>query len=333
MSDVGLVAPYWSDLKTEELRDIAALAEELGYHSIWVPEMWGRDAFSILGLLASSTKKIKLGTGVVPVYSRSPAVIAQTAATLDEISGGRVMLGLGASGPAVIENWHGVKFEKPLQRTREYVEIIKMILSGSRVDYEGEVFSLKGFRLQFRPFRKDIPVLVAAIGPKNIRLAGEVADGWIPFMVPVRNLGEAGEGLIEGARSKGRDPDTLIVCPYITTAVSEDAEHARKVVSEHIAYYVGGMGTFYNKAVSRYGFVEEAQAIAEAWKNKNKSLAVESVSGRMLDALTVSGAPSEGKAALNAYHEAGADIPILVFPPKASRDLVRETMVSLAPGK
>jgi coenzyme F420-dependent oxidoreductase len=331
MSDIGLVAPYWNDVKTEELKDIAALAEELGYHSVWVPEMWGRDAFSILGLLASSTKKIKLGTGVVPVYSRSPAVIAQTAATLDEISGGRIMLGLGASGPAVIENWHGMKFEKPLRRTREYVEIIKMILNGERVNYEGEIFSLKGFRLQFRPCRNNIPVLAAAIGPKNIRLAGEVADGWIPFMVPREYLGDAKKGLIEGAESKGRDPGTVMVCPYITTAVSEDAEYAGNVVSEHIAYYVGGMGTFYYNTVSRYGFGEEAKNIAEAWKKGSKSLAVESVSGRMRDSLTVSGTPSDGRDALKAYCEAGADVPILVFPPKASRALVRETMVALAP--
>jgi alkanesulfonate monooxygenase SsuD/methylene tetrahydromethanopterin reductase-like flavin-dependent oxidoreductase (luciferase family) len=185
MPDIGLVAPYWSDLKTEELVETARLAEELGYHSIWVPEMWGRDAFSILGLIAANTKRIKLSTGIIPVFSRSPAVIAQTAATLDEISGGRMMLGLGTSGPAVIENWHGVPFDKPLQRTREYVEIIKMILGGGRVDYEGEIFSLKGFRLQFQPLRSVIPVLVAAIGPRNVRLAGESADGWIPFLVPV----------------------------------------------------------------------------------------------------------------------------------------------------
>ncbi len=325
------MAPYWNDVKPDELSEIAALAEELGYHSIWVPEMWGRDAFSILGLLAASTGKIKLATGVVPVYSRSPAVIAQTVATLDELSGGRIMLGLGASGPAVIENWHGVRFEKPLQRTKEYVEIIRMIINGERVDYEGEIFSLKGFRLQFRPCRSDIPVLIAAIGPKNIRLAGEVADGWIPFMVPRERLREVGTGLVEGALSAGRDPADVTVCPYVTTAVSEDAEYARKVVGEHIAYYVGGMGIFYNNTVSRYGFGEEARNIADAWKKGYKSLAVESVSGRMLDSLTVSGTVENGRAALKEYHDAGADLPILVFPPKASRALVRETMISLAP--
>ena len=176
--------------------------------------------------------KVRDRSGEIQVWVRQDVLGEKTFALWRALERGDF---IGASGPAVIENWHGVKFEKPLQRTREYVEIIKMILSGGRVDYEGEIFSLKGFRLQFTPFRKDIPVLVAAIGPKNIRLAGEVADGWIPFMVPVRNLGEAGEGFIEGARSKGRGPDSLMVCPYITTAVSADAEYAKKVVSEHIA--------------------------------------------------------------------------------------------------
>ena len=127
-----------------------------------------------------------------------------------------MMLGLGTSGPAVIENWHGVRFEKPLRRTREYVEIIKMILSGARVDYEGEIFSLKGFRLQFKPLRSDIPVLVAAIGPRNIRLAGETADGWIPFLIPKEGLRDAGKELREGALSAGREADKIMVCPYIT---------------------------------------------------------------------------------------------------------------------
>jgi coenzyme F420-dependent oxidoreductase len=331
MSELGLVAPYWSDLKTDELVETARLAEELGYHSIWVPEMWGRDAFSVLGLIAVNTKRIKLATGIIPVFSRSPAVIAQTAATLDEISGGRMMLGLGTSGPAVIESWHGVPFEKPLQRTKEYVEIIKMILGGGRVDYEGEIFSLRGFRLQFKPLRSGIPVLVAAIGPRNIRLAGECADGWIPFLIPKEGLRDAVEYLRKGALSSGRDGDRIMVCPYITTSVSENADAARSIVMEHIAYYIGGMGTFYYNTVSRYGFGDEADAIKSAWDGGKKSAAVEVVSDRMLDSLSVSGTPAYGRAIIAEYYKEGADVPVLVFPPKASRALVRESIISLAP--
>ncbi len=333
MSNLGLVAPYWSDLKTEEIVDTARLAEELGYHSIWVPEMWGRDAFSILGLIAVNTKRIKLATGIIPVFSRSPAVIAQTAATLDEISGGRMILGLGTSGPAVIENWHGVPFEKPLMRTREYVEIIKMILSGARVDYEGGIFSLKGFRLQFKPGRSDIPVLVAAIGPRNIRLAGECADGWIPFLIPKEGLREAGKELREGAGSRGRGGDDIMVCPYVTTSVSEaHPDTARSAVREHLAYYIGGMGDYYFNTVSRYGFAREAEAIKSAWEGGKKSAAVEAVSDRMLDSLSVTGTPGHGRSIIADYYKEGACIPVLVFPPKASREIVRESIISLAPG-
>lgn len=330
MKGVGIVAPYWPDIKTGELVEFARLAEDLGYHSIWVPEMWGRDAFSLLGLLASNTKRINLGTGIIPVFSRTPSVVAQTIATLDEISGGRMMLGLGTSGPAVIENWHGLPFEKPLQHTREYVEIIKMILSGGRVDYDGEIFRLKGFRLQFKPLRPDIPILVAAIGPKNIRLTGEVADGWIPFLIPREGIHEAGKEFAAGAESKGRG-DAIPICPYITTAVSKDGESAKLPVKEHIAYYAGGMGTFYYNTLVRYGFGEEAGAIKSAWENANKKEAVSSVSGRMLDSLSVSGTPEHGRAIVEAYIKDGMDLPILLFPPKASRELVRESIESLAP--
>ncbi|MEQ9617589.1 MAG: LLM class flavin-dependent oxidoreductase [Deltaproteobacteria bacterium] len=332
MNKIGIVVPYWSDIKKEELIEVARLAEELGYHSLWVPEMWGRDAFSILGLLATCTNKIKLGTGVIPVYSRTPAVIAQTLATLDEISGGRMMLGLGTSGPAVIESWHGLKFEKPLQRTREYVEIIKMILDSKRANYEGEIFSLSGFRLQFSPLRSDVPVLVAAIGPKNITLTGEVADGWIPFMIPVEHIEDATEHLRRGARSRGREPEKIMICPYVTSLVSEDADSARSAVKEHIAYYVGGMGAFYRDTVSRYGFGDEARVIYDAWKKGGRNDAADGVSGRMLDSLSVSGDAAHGKSIINEYYRHGVDFPILVFPPKASRPLVRETILGLAPG-
>ncbi|MGB2691684.1 MAG: LLM class flavin-dependent oxidoreductase, partial [Thermodesulfobacteriota bacterium] len=205
MSRIGLVTPYWNNITKEEFIEIAQLAEDLGYDSIWVPEMWGRDAFSIIGLLAAHTKKIKLATGIIPIFSRSPAVIAQTIATLDEISDGRMMLGLGTSGPIVIENWHGMAYEKPLQRTREYVEIIKMILNSERVNYEGEIFKLKNFRLQFKPVRKNIPIFIAAMGSKNIQLTGEVADGWIPFLVPPEHLEIGMKELLSGAEKVGKN--------------------------------------------------------------------------------------------------------------------------------
>ncbi|MER3445534.1 MAG: LLM class flavin-dependent oxidoreductase [Candidatus Dadabacteria bacterium] len=331
MSKIGLVIPYWSDISKSELIEVARLAEELGFHSIWVPEMWGRDAFSLLAFIAIHTKRINLGTGIVSVFSRTPAIIAQTVATLDEISGGRMVLGLGTSGPIVIEDWHGIKFEKPLRRTREYIEIIRMILNGSRVDYTGEIFKLKNFRLQFTP-RKDIPIYIASIGPKNIRLTGELADGWIPFLIPKGYIQDAKKELAAGAWAAGRDLGWIRVCPYIPACISSDADLSKRVVQEHIAYYIGGMGTFYHNVISRYGFKDEADRIVEAWKKGSKAQAIQSVSDSMIDSVAIVGRAAEGRKKLEEFRYSGADLPILIFPPKAPRDIVKETIMELAPG-
>ena len=331
-SKIGIVIPYWSNITKTELIEIARLVEELGYDSIWVPEMWGRDAFSLLTLLALNTKKVKLGTGIVSVFSRTPALIAQTIATLDEISEGRMILGLGTSGPIVIKDWHGLDFEKPLQRTTEYVEIIRMILSGERVDYDGEIFKLKNFRLQFTPIRKNIPIYIASLGPKNVRLTGELADGWIPFLVPLEFLRDARKELESGAKAKGRGLDQIMVCPYIPACISKDNDFPKRVLQEFIAYYVGGMGTFYYKMMSRLGFQNEADLIVEAWKRGSKNQAVQGVSDTMLNSIAIVGTKDEGKKKLKEYMQAGADLPILIFPPKSSRDMVKETIRELAPG-
>ena len=332
MHGIGLVTPYWNNITKSEFIEIAQLAEELGYDSIWVPEMWGRDAFSILGLLAIHTKRIKLATGIIPVYSRTPAVIAQTIATLDEISEGRMILGLGTSGPLVVENWHGVPFEKPLQRTKEYVEIIRIILNSERVKYDGDIFNLKDFRLQFKTVRKNIPIFIAAMGSKNIQLTGELADGWIPFLVPPEQLQYSSRELEKGAKKAGRTTDKISISPYIPAAISQDESLAEGVIKEYIAYYVGGMGTFYHQAMVRYGFKDEADDIVKAWRSGDKSGAIKSVSSEMANSFSICGNAQSGKSKISEYVNCGADLPIILFPPKASRELVRQTIEGLAPG-
>jgi F420-dependent oxidoreductase-like protein len=293
--------------------------------------MWGRDAFSILGLLASHTKRIKLATGIISVYSRTPAIIAQSVATLDEISDGRIILGLGTSGPAVIENWHGVPYENPLQRTREYVEIIRMILNSERVNYEGEIFKLRNFRLQFKPIKKYVPIFIAAMGSKNIKLTGEIADGWIPFLLPPEHLLNGKKELEAGAEKAGRDVGQIEVSPYIPAAVSQDENLAKSAIKEYIAYYVGGMGTFYHSAMVRYGFQTQADMIVDRWSKGDKSGASNSVTDEMLESLSISGSAETGRSKVAEYIDNGADLPIILFPPKASRDMVRETIEGLAP--
>jgi coenzyme F420-dependent oxidoreductase len=330
-SKIGLVIPYWHDITKAELIEIGRLSEDLGYDSIWVPEMWGRDAFSLLTILALNTKRVKLGTGIVPVFSRTPAIIAQTIATLDEISEGRMILGLGASGPIVIRDWHGVEFREPLKRTREYVEIIRMVLSGERVNYDGEIFKLKNFRLQFTPVRKRVPIYIASLGPKNIQLTGEIADGWIPFLAPPEFL-QDGRRELARARAKGRGLNHVEVCPYIPACIYKDDDSSKRLAREFIAYYMGGMGTYYHKMISRYGFKHEAERIVEAWKKGNKNQAIEGVSDGMLGSIAIVGSKDEGKKRLEGYMNAGADLPIIIFPPKSPRDMVRETIRGLAPG-
>src|SRR5215471_1397987 len=199
------------------------IADELGFDSVWLGESWGYELFTSMADLVRETKHNKIGAGVANIYSRSPALIASTVATLDERSGGRIILGLGPSGANVIEHWHGVPFEKPVQRTREYVEIIRMILRGEKLFYHGEFFNLeRGFKLRFTPPRTEIPIYIAAMGPKNVVQSGEISDGVLPIYWPGDKWGEMREQLDEGARKAGRPPHSAMIAPYITSAILSD---------------------------------------------------------------------------------------------------------------
>lgn len=333
-STLGVVTPLWANIKKEEFIEFAVMAEELGYDSIWVPEMWGRDAFSIMTLLSIHTLKIGIASGVVSVFSRTPAAIASAIATIDEISGGRVILGLGTSGPAVIENWHGVKFEQPIERTKEYVQIIRLILSGSKANYVGNIFKLKDFRLMFEPIRKDIPIFIASLGPKNVRMTAEIANGWIPYLVPIESIRKIVESeLPNSLRLAGSTESDFKIAPYFPTCVSENPEESKRVVRDLIAYYVGGMGTYYASALSRYGFEEEVKTIRDAWASGNKSKAVSGVTSNLLNAVAIAGTRAEALEKLEEIMSLGAVLPILFFPPRATRKMVWDTMTALAPSR
>ncbi len=257
----------------DEVIEKVKIADELGYDSIWLGESWGYELFTSMEDLARATKRIKIGAGIANIYSRTPALIASTAATLDERSGGRILLGLGPSGAQVIEDWHGVPFQKPVQRTREYVEIIRMILRGEKLFYHGEFFNLeRGFTLRFKPLRKEIPIYIAAMGPKNVLQAGEISDGVLPVYWPGNKWGELREQLDEGAREAGRPPHSAAIAPYITTfildenATEEDRQDARRKAAMPLAYYIGRMGVYYAQMLTRNGFGKEVEAVQEGWK-------------------------------------------------------------------
>lgn len=319
---LSYLSPFSRAEHRKHLLAYARLAEDAGYEMVWIPEAFSSDAFTLLGAIASRTKRMKLATGIVNVFSRSPALLAQTFATLDEMSDGRAVIGLGTSGPIVIENWHGIKFEKPVTRTREVVEIMRMALAGERVNYDGEIFKLRGFQMLIKPVQNRIPIYLATFKPNAVRQTGAIADGWLPTHVSVKNVGRLKAQLAEGARTTGRNPDAIDMAALTLLACSEDGDTARKLCAQHLAYYVGGMGTFYAELMHEYGYGAVADQLQVSWKAGDRDGAAAAIPREVLDDLVIAGTPAECRAALAAREHAGIKH-VVVFPPHhASPDQV-----------
>src|SRR5688572_16359581 len=224
----------------------AAVAEDAGVDTIFVAEAWGRDAFTTLSLLADRTKKANLGTAIVNYYSRTPAALAQHFATLDELSGGRIVIGLGASSANVIEHFHGVPFQPTLTRMRETIEIINHLIAAEPLNYDGKLFKLeRGFTLRFDPVRPHIPVYIASFRPRAVKVVAEVADGWIPRMIPIDKLPEQVEAFRHQVVSAGRAASDVTVISPSRVAVVKDVAKQRQSARETLAFYVARMGDFY----------------------------------------------------------------------------------------
>jgi len=266
-----------------------------------------------------------VASGILNIFSRSPGLIAMTAAALGDIGNG-FTLGLGASGPAVIENFHGKSFDRPLRRTREYIEIVNALLDGDTLNYSGEIFELSGFSLE-EPVEAEVPVYVAAMGENNLRLTGEFADGWLPLFVPIHEMDEALASIREGATRRGRSLDAIDIAPYIITCISEaDPQEARDQVRAMLAFYLGGMGDFYYRTVSRFGYGDEAESIRSAWKVGNTDEAESAVTDEMLAAFAIAGSPSRAAERIAAYESAGVDMPVAYVPTRAPTELISETI-------
>lgn len=307
--------------QTKEVIKRIQIAEEVGVETVFTAETWGRDQFSLLTQIALATSKIKLGTGIAPVFGRSPAVLAMTAATLDELSGGRVVLGLGTSGARVIEHWHGEKFSKPIQRTKEYVEIINMIMTGEKVFYDGEIFKLqRGFRLLFEPVRKHIPIYVASISPKSMESVGEVADGWMPIYWPKSRF-ESGKALVaEGSKKAGRPADAVECVASLTVVLNPDIEKAKVQAAGPISWYVTNMGDFYHQMLTRNGFGDEVAAMRKAGEEHkpmpfqtNPEL-MAAMGDRMLEETAVFGDLETVAAGIEERRKLGVDLPSISMP-------------------
>jgi len=293
---LGLALPYDGSLTLAESLELTRRAETLGFDSVWVPEAWGTDAISVLAALAAQTHRIHLGTGIINVFSRTPALIAQTAATLDLLSNGRFILGLGTSGHQVVSWWHGVAFERPLQRMRETADIVRRALRRDPLRFDGEIFHIdQGLKLRLKPVRAVIPIFLATLTPAGLRLTGEIADGWMPTMFSPEHLDVFLPDLQAGAAVSGRSLHQMEVVPTMPVLTDDDLARARDTVRPWVAFYVGGMGSrtknFYNDTVQRYGFREDAMAIQDLYLSGNKVGAIQRVPDALVDAVTIVGPP------------------------------------------
>ena len=313
---LGITLPYAEGaMSRAEMEEFVRRADELGYHSLWVPEAWTFDAFMLLTSFVHQTEQLQLATGIVNTYSRTPALLGQSVATLDALSDGRAILGLGASGPQVIRGWHGMDYDRPVQRTREAVEIVRTILRRDPLRFDGEVFDLPmGLKLINHPLRPDVPIVVAAMGPANVAMTAEVADGWMPVLFSPEKAQEVwGEALERGRAQRDRDLAELEIMPAVAIgAVESDEERAvaEMMGRAGLALYIGGMGSkrrnFYNDLVRRYGYEAEAAEIQDLYLSGKQQDAMGRVTDAMLHEFSVIGDLDHVRQRLKAYEQAGA---------------------------
>ena len=317
---LGLHVGYWGlGLTADEQLKLVRDAESAGFDSVWAAEAYGSDAATVLAWLAAQTEKIKLGSAIFQMPGRSPAMTAMTAATLDNLSNGRMILGIGSSGPQVAEGWHGQRFAKQLARTREYVAIVRKALARERLEFEGETYQLplpdgpgKALKLMIPPVQENIPIYIAAIGPKNTQLTGEIADGWMPTFFSPEHVGEFRKLLEEGAARADGDKkidDSFDIAPNVNLCISDDIDAARDVMRPFLALYVGGMGSrdknFYNALVRRYGFEEAADEVQELYLSGKKDEAAAALPAELIDKIALVGPVDRVRERLELYREAG----------------------------
>ena len=304
-----------------DVMPLVAEAERLGFDSVWSAEAYGSDAVSVITWVAARTERIGVGTAIMQIPARTPAATAMTAITLDHLTGGRFRLGLGMSGPQVVEGWHGQPYGKPLARTREYVEIVRAILRRDKpVEFDGDHYRVpahgpdttglgKPLKTIVHPLRPDLPIYLAAIGPKNVALAAEIADGWIPtFYSPDRAAMFRG-WLEEGFARRGGASDGFDVAAMVPVFVGDDVQACRDLVKPFLALYVGGMGAqgrnFYNTLARRYGYDEAATEIQDRYLEGRKGEAAGAVPDELVDEVSLVGPPERIRDRMAAWREAG----------------------------
>ncbi len=295
---------------------MAQEADRLGYAVVWAAEAYGSDTVSMLAWIAGQTERIDLGAAVMQIPARTPAMTAMTAATIDALSGGRFRLGLGVSGPQVSEGWHGVRFGKPLGRTREYVEIVKMAIARKPVSFSGEHYTLplpdgpgKPLKLGFHPPREAVPIYLAAVGPKNLELAGEIADGWLAIFFAPDAAGEYLQHIERGRARSGRGITGFDVAPSVPVVVGDNVAWCADVIRHYAALYVGGMGSreqnFYNQLAVRMGYADAAAKVQDLYLSGKKAEAAEAVPQEFIERTSLLGNKIQIKERIKQYAAAG----------------------------
>jgi F420-dependent oxidoreductase-like protein len=338
---LGTGLGYGGDPKQAAER--ARTLEAAGIDVLWVAELYSLDAVSLMGYLAAVTERVEIGSSILPFYSRTPTLLAMSAAGVDALSGGRCILGIGASGPQVIEGWHGVPYDRPIGRTREVIDICRKVWRREVVTHDGPSYHLplppeegtglgKPLKMINKPLRPDIPIYVASLGPKNVEMTAEVADGWIPvFFWPERANDVWGDALAKGAANRAADLAPLEIVAGGTVAIGEGLEHLRDRARPGMALYIGGMGArdrnFYNDLCRRYGFEAEAEEIQELYLSGRKDEAAAAVPEALLEGTSLIGPEGYVKERLAAYREAGVTVLNVNVPgpePERTIEKVRE---------
>jgi probable F420-dependent oxidoreductase len=308
---LGIAVPIQHPLTVPQCVELAQRAEAAGYESLWVPEVVGADAFVLMTAMAGATRHLRLGTGIVPILTRTPSLLAMTMASLAQLAPGRLRLGLGISTPNIIHNWHGLAYDRPLARLREYVAIVRAALAGERISRDHGLYPLRNFRLALTPPPERVPIYVAALNPRMLQLAGELADGVLLNWLPEDRVEWALAQVRLGAERAGRSLADLDVACLVRTCVTEDAAAARHWLRRELAGYA--IVEAYQRYFRRLGFAAEVAALTAKWQAGDRAGAVAEISDAMAERLAVFGSAGQCRARLARFVDAGVALPI-VFP-------------------
>ncbi|MDP9462460.1 MAG: LLM class flavin-dependent oxidoreductase [Thermoproteota archaeon] len=278
--------------------------------SLWVPESWGRESFATLGAISQVTRKVSLGTSIINIYSRTPAIVAMAATTLDMLSDNRTIIGLGASTAAIVENWHGLKFNRPASRMKEYIECLRLMTRGEKVKYNGEFFQINNFKILHQPQRANIPIFMAAVNKKMVSMASKLADGILLYLRPLEELKRTATELKQATKGKSFE----IACSFICAISNKEPEKARARAATTLAFYIA-VGEYYSKFLADNGFKIEVEEITAEYRKAGADNAAKYVSDRMLSSLVICGSSEECRESLSKFLSTGITLPILQFNP------------------